>query len=110
MVHVAVDDSRSIYMPRPLQPADRDGDIVEQAEAFPMIRKGMVQAAAQMDRDSARQRERPRLAGAAGHQTKPLDERGYPWKLEDADLVLAQAAVPHLIEVFGSMDEREILP
>ena len=48
MMHVEIDDRHAAQIAA-LQIADGDGDVVERAEAFAVIRESMVQTAAQMN-------------------------------------------------------------
>ena len=52
VVHVAIDDGGAVDAPVALQPADRDGDVIEQAESLAVIGKRMMQAAAEMHGDA----------------------------------------------------------
>jgi hypothetical protein len=70
----------------------------------------MVKAASQMDRGAVLERHARRVAGAAGHQAKAVHERWSERQLERLDFRGRQRQRADLVQVFGRVDEREILP
>jgi hypothetical protein len=66
VVYVQVHDGRPPHDALVLQHANRDRDVIDQAEAFAMVREGVVKATAQMGRDVSVQRQPSGEHRAAG--------------------------------------------
>ena len=131
VMHVEIDDRRALDAAR-LQHADRDGDVVERAEAFAVIRKGVVETAAEMRPTCnaearlevskracglhacglcVRGRTRSRgLDRSAGHQPKTVDHLLRPRQLELRDVLRRHRAVAHLSQIFRRVNEGEVVP
>ena len=56
LVHVEIDDRRARDAPFALQRADRDGDVVEDAESLAVVRERVVRAAGEIDREPVLER------------------------------------------------------
>ncbi len=74
VVEVQVDDENRRREPSPAQIAQGDRHVVPQAEALAMVGEGVVEAAAQVDGDAAREREPGGEDGPAHHQALGLQD------------------------------------
>ena len=110
VMDVAVEDRGAANPAIALERADGDRDVVEQTESFAVIREGVMEAAAQVERGAHVQRRRGGGTGAAHHQTEPVGNAGPPRQLQRRDLVRGQTVVANLLEVFSRVDERQIVP
>ena len=90
LMHVEVDDRGALDPAVALQRADGDGDVVEYAEAFAVIRKGVVRSAGEIHRDPVLDRVARRLDRAARGAVRSLDERLGPGESEPPLFVAGQ--------------------
>ena len=98
VVHIAVDRSGALQAAVALEDPDRDRDIVEQAEAFSVVGKCVMEAAAEMRGAPVFAGERGRLTRSTGHQPEPVGNPRQPGKLQHGDLVIGQRRGPDLVE------------
>jgi len=92
-----------------LQGADRDGDVVEHAEPFTVVGKGVVRSAGEVHRDAVVERVTRRLARSACRAVRSLDQRLRPWKAQAALFVLREGAARESIHVVGGVNEQEVV-
>ena len=110
VMHVEIDDERAADPAGALEDADRDGDVVEHAEAFGPAGHGVVRAAGEVAREPLGERhqrgvDRP-LHGDAGAP----DERWAPRQPHPPFLVAALCAPRQFIEVVPRVDEQQVRP
>ena len=86
LMDVEVDDGRAAHAPLAPQQPDRDGDVVEHAEALAVIGEGVMRSAGEVHRDAVLQRMARRGDRAADGAIRALDERLRPGKAEPAQL------------------------
>jgi hypothetical protein len=108
LVHVEVDDEHPPNTARGAQAPDCDDDVVEDAEAAPGVRKGVMRAAADVCAHALREcgvrGEERRPDGAAG----ALDELGRPGQAERQLLAARELAGLHLLEPVLAVRERQL--
>ena len=78
--------------PVALEQADRNGNVVEDAEAFAMCGEGVVGAAGEVHRDAVLRRVSCGFYRAARRAIGPLDQRFRPREAELANFVMRKLA------------------
>src|SRR5882672_3085901 len=93
LMHVQVDDRGAPDSPLVLQRADRDGDVVEDAEPLAVIRKRVMEPSSQIDADAAGVRLARRENAPAGAEEGGIHERLGVGKLENRFLQHGEGSV-----------------
>ena len=107
---VAVDDGGAPDSAITLQVPHGDSDVVEHAEAFPVVRESVVQSTAEVNGDTVVQREPGGLDRSADHQPEAVRDFGGPGDLELCDLFGRQAPVARFLDVLQRVNQQQVIP
>src|SRR5439155_18435731 len=110
LVDVQVDHGRPADQPLVLKRADRNRDVVENAKTFAVIRKRVMESAAQVDSDAAaRERLPPGKDAAPRAQEGGLDELLRVGKLQDRLLEHGEPPLDELVHVGAIVHAKHLL-
>ena len=107
-MHVAIDDDGAADESVALHPTNRDGDIVDETEAFSVIGESVVESATDMDADSVVKGVVGGENGASGHQPKGFRKLGTEGDFEFELFASGEQAFADLLEVQGCVDEENV--
>jgi len=109
LVHVEIDDGSTVDQAIALQGANRDRDVIEDAEPFTVRRKGVMRAAGQVHRDAVLQCGARRFVGSTGGAIRPFDQRERPGKAKSSFFIGGQGSMGETVDVIGGVHEQQIL-
>jgi hypothetical protein len=108
LMDIAIHDEDTVGHPRGLQGSSRDGRVVEHTETFPVIRKGVVGATGEVQRDPVAQCGAARCDRGTGGAPRALHQFG---RLGEADLPHrggGECARTHLVQVVRLMHAQQL--
>src|SRR5215212_9235091 len=108
-MNVAIDDGCAAYQAFGLQRADGDGDIVQHAEAFAMIRECVMSAAAEVRPYAINQGRARSGKRARDGQPRAAYERFRPRQAQPANFALRQATRYEAVIVVLRVHEKNLI-
>ena len=107
-MHVAIHRHGATNFAALLHGANGDGKIVDHAEAFAVIGKGVMKSAADVDANTVFQRAFGRQNRAAGVQQEGIHHLRRIWNLHLQLFARAQAAFHQLVHIKRRMDQQDV--
>jgi hypothetical protein len=89
--------------------ADRNGDIVDHAKSLAVVRKGMVETAAEVDAHAIPKREVSGKDRSAGHQPKRFDQRPAIGHFKFEFFADRESSGSQLVNVYRSVCQKDVL-
>jgi hypothetical protein len=105
---IQVHDHRSPDRSLPLQRANGHSDIMQRAETFSVMRKGMMEAAADMKADALAQGEPRSQQRSAGPQPERILQSRTPGKIQDGALGRAKQVKPEALHITRTVDQEQV--
>ena len=106
---VAIDNHGAMNFSVMLHLANGDGDVVDGAETFAVIRKGMVKSTAYVEADTFVESQAGRQGGAACRQPECARHFRRIRNLELQNLFLAQGSVLEALDPSALMHQQQII-
>ncbi len=106
---VAIHDHRAADPFLALHDADGDGDVVDHAEAFAMVGKGMVESAAEAEADAVLQRAASGQDGAAGVEPESVHQFVGEGDLHRQLFARGQGTGAELVDVVVAVGEKHFV-